>query len=320
MNKQAKLLLFSVLFLLFALVASLASAVRSGGAAGISAVAAPANCGDGVSGNLGDTTWSDDVYIDGDVNVRAGAALTITSGTTVWLCGEHRIAVSAPFSTGQLVAWGTAASPIRFLPVDGVAGWEGVLFNGDAVSGPNILEHVHVERGGAGHAAETWGAVHVSQYAGLAHFSHLAIADSHRYGLVVKKPRSPYPPTLSALTVTGSAAAPLHIHPDAISGLAEGATFSGNAVQSIQVPGAIALHDQRWRPQSLPYEILGTITFRNGDPERPFADIYVEAGVDFRLHPDVILSVGNNGSPVRFRAEGSAADPITFDWAVAGEQ
>ncbi|MDP6015406.1 MAG: right-handed parallel beta-helix repeat-containing protein [Candidatus Latescibacteria bacterium] len=127
-----------------------------------------------VEGNVaGDTTWTGEVLLDGDVVIEAGAVLTLAAGTQVtFAAGDSR---TAGFDTtrgeiivyGELVIAGTASDPVR-IGRQGAAGrqWLGVLVPGsgsvgleEAVSsGALILEGaaLGVTRGSLPAGRTTW--------------------------------------------------------------------------------------------------------------------------------------------------------------------
>lgn len=99
----------------------------------------------------GSATWSGEVVVAADLMVAPGATLAIEPGTVVrvvkaessktlphFLAPENEILVR-----GRIVARGTAAAPIRFVPADPADrhGWQGIYFEGD---GPSVFEHVEI--------------------------------------------------------------------------------------------------------------------------------------------------------------------------------
>ena len=105
----------------------------------------------GISGTLpaGETVWSGQVRISGDVTVPANGTLRITAGTVVLLEGN-----AAPGSTtgadliinGSLLSDGTAAAPVTLTCSDAANRWGELLFNN--ATAPSILRHTHLTRGG----------------------------------------------------------------------------------------------------------------------------------------------------------------------------
>jgi hypothetical protein len=119
-------------------------------AAAGSAAAAPARPATDVCGQLaGNTTWtaagSPYRTCDQDVEVPAGATLTIEPGVRVELGAFHSVVVK-----GRLVVQGTAAAPVRFVSTGPGITWGTLTL--DAGSGPSEIAHAEFSDGGSGRA------------------------------------------------------------------------------------------------------------------------------------------------------------------------
>ena len=105
----------------------------------------------GISGPLpaGETIWSGQVRITGDVTVPADGTLRIMAGTMVLLDGN-----ATPGSTagadliinGSLRCEGTAAAPVTLTCSDPANRWGELLFNN--ATAPSFLQYTHLTRGG----------------------------------------------------------------------------------------------------------------------------------------------------------------------------
>lgn len=99
---------------------------------------------------LGDETWSaanGPYRLAGSVIVPAGATLSIEPGTVIFAMPASELTVA---NGGAIIAEGTEAMPIRFMPAPGSASWSGIFINGDSISPPTRISHAHI----AGNVAE----------------------------------------------------------------------------------------------------------------------------------------------------------------------
>lgn len=85
-------------------------------------------------------TWSGTVVLKESVTIAAGTLLTVKPGTEVRFSGSAALTVQ-----GRMLAKGTAALPIRFLPETGdeAGSWQGLSFTGSQEG--SELEHVSIE-------------------------------------------------------------------------------------------------------------------------------------------------------------------------------
>lgn len=96
-----------------------------------------------------DTTWTADrpILIEGNVNIEAGATLTIDAGTTIRM-GERAAFVVGENSSGGLRIEGTRERPVRILPKSTEVNWRGIhLFRVLPTTRFNYLE---IEQAGDG--------------------------------------------------------------------------------------------------------------------------------------------------------------------------
>jgi len=124
-----------------------------------------------VSGEIDqDTTWSDTVYIVGDITVNDGVTLTIDAGSKVYFEGHYMLAVQ-----GQLLALGTPQDSILFTILDTTqftnmdttaGGWYGIRFDETpATNDSSKLIYCKLEYGKAvGDTYEDGGAIYIKNY------------------------------------------------------------------------------------------------------------------------------------------------------------
>lgn len=92
----------------------------------------------------GDSVWSGEMVLAGDVLIPAGSALTIEAGTTLYVRPAENTKIDPEYLSpltellvrGTLRIAGTAEEPVRFLPLNSPAwediAWAGILLDGAA--------------------------------------------------------------------------------------------------------------------------------------------------------------------------------------------
>ncbi len=98
-------------------------------------------------------TWAGAVYLDSDLEIQSGKTLTIAPGTTVYLLASPEPDQVDILVNGALVAVGTEAEPISFVPYRpamGAATWGSVVFLPGADGSSSRLEHVVIRDATAG--------------------------------------------------------------------------------------------------------------------------------------------------------------------------
>ncbi len=87
-----------------------------------------------------DETWmtGDTYVVDGEINVRSGATLTIEPGVVVSFTNSSELIIDA---TGFLNAVGTTAQPIQFTGNPGICTWDGLQLKSD----DNTIRHAEFE-------------------------------------------------------------------------------------------------------------------------------------------------------------------------------
>lgn len=263
-----------------------------------------------------DTVLSGDLFVTSNIDVRNGATLTLTAGTHVTMCGPYDI----EFNNGALSALGTVEEPIVFAGETAATEWERLFFNG---SGgpllPSSLRHVVIDGGGYGSGTDA-GAIHIDAPAGTDGpgpvLEHVIVRNSGAYGIYVRHDASDAtPPLLSNLSISNSASAPLLYWASAVGGLGTGNAFSGNGDEAIEVRagtvgGGRIFTSQTWSKQPIPYHMVRDFGGLDIDHEA-YPVLTLMPGTSFKMDPDFEIRISRG----RLMAEGTAAEPITFEAA-----
>lgn len=268
-----------------------------------------------------DMTLSGDLFVTGNVTVRAGATLTLTAGTHITMCGPYELI----FNNGALHAEGTLADPITIVGETPATGWGRVFFNGaGSALLPSTLRHVILDGGGGSNPAADWGTLHIydaniSPSAGPV-VEHVTIRNSGAYGVFVRVPSADTtPPLLSSLTITNSTRAPMLFWASALGGLGTGNTFNGNSEEAIEVRAGTVLggdvrFSQTWERQPVPYRMatdFGTLSINGATTPT----LTLTPGTIFRMDPDFEIRVAK----AHLIAAGTPEDPITFEPVTPGQ-
>jgi hypothetical protein len=275
-----------------------------------------------------DTTISGDRFMTGDVTVRNTATLTIEAGTTITVCGNYMLKIGdiQDGYNGQLIAEGTANSPIVFATSATDRRWRGLLFDGTASTvTTSTLRYVTINNGGGSDATADTGTININASDGTAGatpvIDHVTITNSGAYGIYTQFNESDdTPPLLSNLTISDSERAPISMDVSAIDGLGTGNTFANNAEQTINVRAGTVLggrvyHDQTWRPQPIPHKVVsdfGQIAI--GSEFTP--TVTIEPGTNILMGAGAGIIVRNG----HLHAVGTTDTPITIDSAAPDQK
>jgi hypothetical protein len=91
-------------------------------------------------------------------------------------------------------------------------------------------------------------------------------------------------------TVTACAGYPLHIAAQQVSTIGNGNSFTGNALDEIEVTGGAIIQNTQFRRQNVPYAIRGNIDVgSSADPT-----LVIQPGVELRFDPGTALSIGRS--------------------------
>jgi hypothetical protein len=273
-----------------------------------------------------DTTISGDRFMTGDVTIRNTATLTIEAGTTITVCGNYLLKIGdiQDGYDGQLIAEGTAGSPITFDTATPDQTWRGLLFDGSASTvTTSTLRYLTITNGGGSDATADTGAIEIYAPSGTAGatpiIDNVTITNSGSYGIYVRPTASAAVPVLRNLTISGSARAPLMLYVAAVDGLGGENTLNGNAEDVVEVRAGTVLggrvnYDQTWRQQPIPYKVVsdfGQITV--GSEFTP--TVTIEPGTTILMGAGAGIIVRNG----HLNAVGTADTPITID-SVAPDQ
>lgn len=262
-------------------------------------------------------TLSGDLYVGDDVNIRDGATVTITAGSSVTFCGGYQIKMSGG---GSLAARGAPTQTISFNAADPANNWRRIYF-GDSHGSQSILQYVELNDGGGNDDTAENAALEVYTFNSVTAgptpiIDHVAINDSGAYGLMIDmRSADDTPPSISNTSINNSARAAALIDAEALGGFLHGNSYSGNAVNSIQIRGSGSrlYHSQTWRNQGVPLELLGAAMVAAPGRDDPPPTLTIEPGTTFLMHPGAGLQVGTSlGRGGSLIGEGAADAPITF--------
>lgn len=280
--------------------------------------AAPTDCstGDFIPTTIeNDTTLSGELFVTDHVTIRDGAALTLTAGAHVTMCGPYQIWVQ----DARLLALGTETAPVTVSAQDPNTPWRRIYIGGGGVAvQESVLRHLIVEDGGqpptdnANTGAIDIDSPDISVNGGPV-LDHVTVRNSRRYGIYIRMNEDDADPlSLTNLTVTGSAQAPLMLYVSAMRGMGGGHSLTGNGEDVIEVRagtvgGGTVHFDQRWLAHDVPYKVVsdfGGITL-SGDND-PI--LTIDPGAILLMDEGANIWVQDGG----LVAEGTADDPITF--------
>ena len=280
--------------------------------------AAPADCSAGNVPSVIDMNFTlpEQSYVTGNVTISNGAAVTLTAGTNVTMCGNYQIWVQE----ARLLALGTETDPVTFAAQDPGTPWRRIYIGGGGIAvQESVLQHVVLEDGGQPPNTDTTntGALQIdspdlSVAAGPV-LDHVTVRNSRRYGIYVRmNADDPDPLSMTNLTVTGSAQAPLMLYVSAMRGLGGGHSLTDNGEDVIEVRagtvgGGSVRFDQRWLAHDVPYKVVsdfgGVAITGDNDPI-----LTIDPGATLLMDEGAFIQVQSGG----LVAEGTADEPITF--------
>lgn len=262
----------------------------------------------------GNAVWVGDpglpfVVLDGNLQIQAGASLSVSPGT-IFKLGSY--VWDSVIAYGRFVAQGTAAQPITFTSIrdDTVAGdtnndgdatppapgdWNGVVFK-DTSSG-SVLDHVLVRYGGS--YVNTAGVQSNTRDFTL---TNSTISLTKGYGLYMD---GGVPPTFANNVFADNTLAAVRAHFNFVGASIElaGNTVTGNGVNGFQVGGA-----------------LNADSSLAGQPDFPFivasGNLSVLAGARLTLKPGTVVKVEDSFTALivsgAIDAQGTAGQPVYF--------
>lgn len=273
-------------------------------------------------------TWTDqgipiEVQTDIDIAPLSGddptAIVTIGAGTSFLMHPDVSWQFGSSFDrTGGLRAIGTAGNPITIDAFDANQNW-GHLFFADT-GRDVVMEYVELTDGGGEADIETATLeirVLVEDTLSLPAFDNVTINNSSSNGIYIENASDDQTPAVvTNTTINNSTDAAIRMDVDSFPGIGSGNQFNGNGSDTIQLMGggiSRVAYSQTWSNPGMPVELeAGTVIIASDELEAP-AEVTIEAGLTFLMHPEAILSVGTSLSrPGSLYANGTAAEPITF--------
>jgi len=268
--------------------------------------------------------------VEGDVNVRDGATLTIEPCAEVRMARGSKINVAYPLTpnSGKLVAEGTATKPITFTS-DGVDRWGGIQVY---APGTVRLAYATLSNGGEGidHGATILavGDDEPPTADPLVFVDHVTIEKSRGTGIWLRR-RSTFIEGSRDLTITGSgddeAPFPLEVSDQAIDSIPTG-KYTGNRTDEILVrtegdgmAGSGLVNDATLRDHGVPYRMNDSASADfviGGASHGRVTTLTIEPGVVMKFHPGtafmVQLFTTSEPSTGVVKAQGTADKPIVF--------
>jgi hypothetical protein len=251
------------------------------------------------------------------IDVAPGARLTIEPCSQVRIRGGYSLVVE-----GELVAEGTAETPIEFVADDSTQPWGAIqVFAPGTVS----LAYATLEDGG-GDTSNAYAALEArgDQYSPaqeILHVDHVTVDRSSAYGVSLRAGGA-FTSDSRDLVVTGSSKAPLRILPRLASNVPTG-SYTGNAVDVIAIEteayGDVTLEDVTLHDRGVPYRVGDEVTLGDfivrGDTTR--VALTVEPGTILQFKADARLEIDNDSAGAALVAAGTPDAPIVFTSAAA---
>lgn len=231
------------------------------------------------------------------VDTVGGSLLTFKAGVEYRFATDTDLEIGWNANDAEIRVEGTEADPVVFRGEDAEAGAWGGLIVGTNVRTDSELSYLQIHHGGGNETRP------LSIYAAIV-VDHVTLEDNRLeayigdHGLAASS---------SSLTITGSGAHALTVHPNAIALLPTGGAYTGNASDWIEVEGgAYTRESGTVADLGVPYRMLDTFSTREG------ATISIAAGTEFEMTADTQFEIGWNASEAKIEAEGTADKPIVF--------
>jgi len=234
---------------------------------------------------------------EASIDTSEGAILTFEEGVEYRFTTDTDLEIGWNSSDAELQVKGSEDAPVIFRGEDDEAGAWGGLIIGPNVRTDSTLEYLEIRHGGGNdtrplrvNAAIVLDHVTLEDNAVEAYIAAVGVAASS-----------------TELSITGSGAHALTVHPDALTSLPEGGTFTGNTSDWIEVEGGSYTRESGTVPNlGVPYRILDSIDTREDSV------LTLAAGTEFEMTADTQLEIGWNSGAATINAEGTEADPIVF--------
>jgi hypothetical protein len=247
-----------------------------------------------------DTTFHalDVPYLQEDaIDTTGGAVLTFEAGVEYRFATDTDLEVGWNSSDAEIQVEGTEESPVVFRGEDPESGaWGGLILGGN-VRTDSRLSYLEIQHGGGNETRP------LSIYSALV-VDHVTLDDNELEAYIGADGVAA---SSSSLTITGSGAHALTLHPNAITLLPDGGAYTGNAGNWIEVEGGDYTRESGTVANlGVPYRLLDSFSTTAG------STISIAPGTEFEMTADTQFEIGWNGGAASIEAEGTTADPIVF--------
>jgi hypothetical protein len=231
------------------------------------------------------------------IDTSEGALLTFEAGVEYRFATDTDLEIGWNSSDAEIQVEGTESEPVIFRGEDAEAGAWGGLVIGTNVRTDSKLEYLQIRHGGGNETRPlSLGAAIV--------VDHVLLDDN---ALEAYIDRAGTAATSTDLTISGSGAHPLSVHPNALTLLPTGGSFTGNGSDWIEVEGGdYTRASGTVADLGVPYRLLDSVRTTDGSA------ISIEAGTEFEMTADSQFEVGWNGGAASIEAEGAPDEPIVF--------
>ncbi len=242
--------------------------------------------------------------IRGEVLVESeqGVTLTIEAGTEVHFEKGASLFVGYG-SLGYLKAQGTADQPIVFTSASASPAkgdWMTIYLGSGAAN--SVLSHCTIKYGGSA----SYGAVTVSGENNTPSITNCTIEQSAGFGVDLQA-HSAFK-VFTGNTIKTSGANPIRLGANVVGTMGAGNTFTGNAIQAIDVDGETITKSATWLNHGIPYRLQGETAIENAGAV-PVVKIAAGNTLEFGAGASLYVGYGYHGA---LYAVGDAENPITF--------
>ncbi|MFA6011873.1 MAG: right-handed parallel beta-helix repeat-containing protein [Desulfobacteraceae bacterium] len=255
---------------------------------------------------------------DGEDNVTT---LTIEPGAVILFNTSSGLNVGSPNANpGALRAVGEAERQITFKPLL-TNTWNGICFYNTSRDDLCILDYCIVEKGINSNIrveasnpvikrsvirnGSVYG-VFISEAAPVLNGN--TISDNGGTGIYASC--SSMKPVIASNAFNNNGSYPVHV---GASIRLSGNTYSGNAVQAIDMVGETITADNVWENPGIPYQITGNVTVQGTSGPDGVTTLTVEPGAELRFNDRAYLYVGgSSGNPGALNAVGEISKPVVF--------
>jgi hypothetical protein len=236
-------------------------------------------------------------YVQEDtVNVH-DIELVIEAGVEYHFAADAFLDIGWNSNATELHIEGEEAAPVVFRGAVETKGYyQGLRINQNVLSSSTVT-HTQIWHGGG------------LDRPALDVFARVTLQDvTLEDNLIGMRLERPLQPASSNLTITGTDGVPLTVHPNAITGIPAGGSFSGNDEDEILVEDSLTVHAVTGLVPDLgvPFRITNDIELTSG------SDVEIAPGTEIIMAADIRLLVGWNSNPAKLVAVGTSTEPILF--------